>query len=32
MQIKTQPQVLTFHISEAFFDLHTPLINGHDFC
>jgi len=28
MQIKTQPQVLTFHISEAFFDLHTPLINA----
>jgi hypothetical protein len=26
MQTKTQLQVLTFHISEAFYDLHTQLI------
>jgi hypothetical protein len=32
MQIQTQSQVFTFYVSEAFFDLHTALINRHDFC
>lgn len=31
MQIQSQSQVLTFYVSEAFFDLHMALINCHVF-